>query len=398
MSELSRFNLNPPNRILMGPGPSNIPPRVQSAMTAPLLGYFDPYFFTVMDGTMSLLRSVFQTKNKLTFPISGTGSAGMEAGLCNFLEPGDVTVIGVNGFFGERMVEIASRCGAKVVRVVAEWGKTIAPEVLESALKAEKKVKLLALVQAETSTGVLQPLTEASRLAKKYGALFLVDTVTSLGGHEVAVDEWGIDICYSASQKCLSCPPGLAPFTANDAALAMVQTRKHKVSSWYLDLSLLSAYWSEGASARVYHHTAPVCMVYALYEALAVVVAEGLDARYQRHLRNGAALQAGLEAMGLTLFAEKGYRLATLTAVRVSPGVNDARVRQRLLKEFNIEIGGGLGALKGQLWRIGLMGHSSTEQNVLLFLYALGKLLAKEGYKVEPEVGVAAAVQALRKK
>ena len=397
MSEVSPLKLNPPSRILMGPGPSNVPPRVQSAMTAPLLGYFDPYFFKVMESTMSLLKAVFQTKNKLTFPISGTGMSGMEAGICNFLEPGDVAVIGVSGFFGDRIVEIASRCGAKVVKAAAEWGKPIEPSAIESALKSEKKVKLMAVVHAETSTGVLQPLGEISKLAKQYGALFLVDTVTSLGGHEVAVDEWGIDISYSASQKGLSCPPGLAPFTCTDAALAAVQSRKTKVSSWYLDLSLLSSYWSEGATARVYHHTAPALMVYAFHEALAIIAEEGLPARFQRHLRNGTALQAGLEAMGLTLLAQKGYRLATLTSVRIPEGVNDAKIRQRLLNEFNIEIGGGLGTLKGQLWRIGLMGHSSTEQNVLLFLYALEKLLAEEGYRVEGGVGVGAAVKALRK-
>jgi len=397
MSDVFPLKLNPPNRILMGPGPSNVSPRVQSAMTAPLLGYFDPAFFKIMDSTTNLLRAVFQTRNKLTFPISGTGMAGMEAGICNFIEPGDVAVIGVNGFFGERIVEIAGRCGARVVKVAGEWGKPLEPEAIEAALKSEKKVKLLAVVHAETSTGVLQPLTEISKLAKKYGALFLVDTVTSLGGHEVKVDDWGIDISYSASQKGLSSPPGMAPFTCNDAALAVVQNRKTKVSSWYLDLSLLSSYWSEGSTARVYHHTAPALMVYAFHEALAMIAEEGLEARFQRHLRNGAALQAGLEAMGLTLFAQKGYRLSTLTSVRIPQGVNDAKVRQRLLGEYNIEIGGGLGALKGQLWRIGLMGYSSTEQNVLLFLYALEKLLAEEGYKVEPGVGVGAAVRSLRK-
>jgi len=396
MPEVSPLKLNPPSRILMGPGPSNVPPRVQSAMTAPLLGYFDPYFFKIMDSTMSLLKAVFQTKNKLTFPISGTGMSGMEAGVVNFLEPGDVAVIGVNGFFGDRIVEIASRCGAKVVKAAAEWGKPIELSAIEAALKSEKKVKLLAVVHAETSTGVLQPLGEISKLAKQYGALFLVDTVTSLGGHEVAVDEWGIDISYSASQKGLSCPPGLAPFTCTDAALAAVQSRKTKVSSWYFDLSLLSSYWSEGATARVYHHTAPALMVYAFHEALAIIAEEGLPARFQRHLRNGTALQAGLEAMGLSLFAQKGFRLSTLTSVRIPEGVNDAKIRQRLLNEFNIEIGGGLGALKGRLWRIGLMGHSSTEQNVLFFLYALEKLLSEEGYQVEPGVGVSAAVKALR--
>jgi alanine-glyoxylate transaminase/serine-glyoxylate transaminase/serine-pyruvate transaminase len=258
-------------------------------------------------------------------------------------------------------------------------------------------VKLLALVQAETSTGVLQPLTEASQLAKQYEALFLVDAVTSLAGHELAVDDWGIDICYSGSQKCISCPPGLSPFTVNQKALDTLKTRTCDVPSFYLDLSLLAKYWlsSEG---RVYHHTAPALMFYALHEALVLIAEEGLEARIQRHLRHGSALQAGLEAMGLTLHAQPGHRLSTLTTVRVPPGVDDLRVRQRLLNEFDIEIGGGLGSLKGQVWRIGLMGHSSTEENVLLFLSALEKLLVDEGYALEPGAGVAAATRNLSQK
>ena len=394
MSEISYQQLNPPYRILLGPGPSNIHPRVQKAMQAPIVGHLDPYFLTVMDDTMELLRTIFRTKNRLTFPISGTGSAGMEAGFCNFLEPGDVAVIGVNGLFAERMVDIALRCGAEVIQVPAEWGRIVEPEAIEATLKLQRRVKLLALVHAETSTGILQPLTEASRLAKQYEALFLVDTVTSLGGHEVAVDEWGIDICYSGSQKCLSCPPGLAPFTANQAAMARLEARTHKVQSWYLDLSLLSTYWSEG---RFYHHTAPICMVYALHEALVLVAEEGLEARCQRHLRHGSALQAGLKAMGLTLHAQEGYRLSTLTSVRIPPGIDDQRVRQRLLNEFSIEIGGGLGPLKGQIWRIGLMGYSSTEENVLLLLNTLEKLLIAEGYSLELGTGVTAAIKVLKK-
>jgi len=394
MSDISYQDLNPPYRVLLGPGPSNIHPRVQRAMLAPMVGHLDPYFLTIMEDTMHLLRAVFRTKNELTFPISGTGSAGMETSFCNFLEPGDVAVVGVNGLFGERMVDNALRCGAEVVQVPAEWGRIIEPEAIEAALKARKRVKLLALVHAETSTGVLQPLTEASQLAKQYQALFVVDTVTSLGGHEVAVDDWGIDICYSGSQKCLSCPPGLAPFTVNQRALATLEARTRKVPSWYLDLSLLSAYWTTG---RFYHHTAPICMIYALHEALALIAEEGLEARIQRHLRHGSALHAGLEAMGLRLHAQPGYRLSVLTSVGIPPGVDDLRVRQRLLNEFGIEIGGGLGSLKGQVWRIGLMGHSSTEENVLLLLSALEKLLADESYSVESGVGVTAAIQALKK-
>jgi alanine-glyoxylate transaminase/serine-glyoxylate transaminase/serine-pyruvate transaminase len=392
---ISYHTLNPPNRVLLGPGPSNIHPRVQAAMLAPIVGHLDPYFAVIMEDVMELLRTVFRTKNKLTFPISGTGSAGMEASFCNFLEPDDVAVISVNGLFGERMVDNAQRCGAKVIPVATEWGQIIKPEAIEAALKAQKRVKLLALVHAETSTGVLQPLVEASRLAKQYDALFLADTVTSLGGHEVAVDDWGIDICYSGTQKCLSCPPGLAPFTANQKALDILQARSNKVHSWYLDLSLLSNYWS---ASRFYHHTAPINMVYALHEALALIVEEGLEARVQRHLRHGTALQAGLEAMGLKLHAQDGYRLSTLTSVRIPSGVDELRVRQRLLDEFGIEIGGGLGVLKGQIWRIGLMGHSSSAENVLLFLSVLEKLLAEEGHRVEPGIGVIAATKTLREK
>jgi len=395
MSNSSPRPLNPPYRVLMGPGPSNIHPRVQQAMAAPLLGHLDPYFTNVMDDTVTLLRALFRTENRLTFPISGTGSAGMEAGFCNFLEPGDIAVIGVNGLFGERMVDNAQRCGAEVVPVTSEWGRIIDPEAIEEALKSQKRVKLLALVHAETSTGALQPLAEASRLAKQYEALFLVDTVTSLGGHEVAVDDWGIDICYSGTQKCISCPPGLAPFTANPKALATLEARTRKVQSWYLDLSLLSSYWATG---RFYHHTAPICMVYALYEALRIITEEGLEARIERHLRNGLALHHGLEAMGLTLHAQEGHRLNVLTTVRIPPGIDDLKIRQGLLNEFSIEIGGGLGPLKGKIWRIGLMGHSSTEANVLLILYALEKLLAKEGYPIEPGAGTTAASKALEEK
>lgn len=394
MPNASYQDLNPPQRVLLGPGPSNIHPRVQMAMLAPIVGHLDPYFISIMEDTMDLLRNLFRTKNKLTFPISGTGSAGMEASFCNFLEPGDVAVIGVNGLFGERMVDNARRCRARVIPVTADWGQIIEPEVIKDALQAEKRVKLLALVHAETSTGVLQPLIEASQLAKQFEALFLVDTVTSLGGHEVAVDDWGIDICYSGTQKCMSCPPGLAPFTADEYALSILRERTHKIQSWYLDLLLLSAYWSTN---RFYHHTAPINMIYALHEALALIADEGLEARIQRHLKHGSALQAGLEAMGLKLHAQEGYRLSTLTSVRIPPGIDDLRVRQRLLNEFGIEIGGGMGPLKGHIWRIGLMGYSSTEENVLLLLSALEKLLVAEGYSVESGVGVTAAIQALRK-
>jgi alanine-glyoxylate transaminase/serine-glyoxylate transaminase/serine-pyruvate transaminase len=317
----------------------------------------------------------------------------MEAAFCNFLEEGDVAIVANNGLFGERMVDNAARLGAEVVPLNAEWGKIIEPEAIEAALKSNRKAKLVALVHAETSTGALQPLGEASKLAKQYGALFLVDTVTSLGGHEVAVDDWGIDICYSGTQKCISVPPGLAPFTANDRALAALKARKKRGPSWYLDLSLLSDYWATG---RLYHHTAPINMVYALHEALCIIAEEGLEARVKRHERNGRALHAGLEAMGLELHAQKGHRLNVLTSVRIPAGIDDAKLRGTLLNDFNIEIGGGLGQLKGKIWRIGLMGYSSTEANVLLLLHALEKVLAGQGFKVGTGLGVNAANKALR--
>jgi len=393
MSGISYLNLKAPDRILLGPGPSNVHPRVQQAMLEPIVGYLDPYCLTIMDDDVNLLRFLFQTKNELTLPISGTGSSGMEASFINFLEPGDIAIIGVNGIFGERMVNIAQRCGATVVQVSAEWGQIIEPEAIEAVLKTQKRVKLVALVQAETSTGVLQPLVEISRLAKRYGALFLVDSVTSLGGHELAVDDWGIDICYSCSQKCIGAPSGLSPITVSAAALDVLQKRNSKVPSFYLDLSLLSNYWTK----KVYHHTGPICLFYALHEALAIIADEGLETRWQRHLRHGSALQAGLQAMGLALHAQEGHRLSTLTSVRIPQGVDDLRVRQRLLNEFGIEIGGGLGPLKGQIWRIGLMGHSSTVENVLHLLYAMEKILPAEGYTVESGVGITIAVQTLRR-
>jgi len=393
VSDTAYNEIDAPTRILMGPGPSNIHPRVQMAMMAPMVGHLDPYFITVMDDTVKMLRTVFRTENKLTFPISGTGSAGMEAGFINFLEPGDVAVIGVNGFFSARMVENAVRCGARVVEVPAEWGSIIDPADVEAALKAEKKVKMVAVVHAETSTGVLQPLEEISRLAKEYDALFLADTVTSLGGAELAIDDWGVDISYSGSQKCLGCPPGMAPFTVNKKALDVVTNRSTKVPSWYLDLSLLSTYWTND---RFYHHTAPISMVYALYEALRLVLEEGIEERIKRHQLHGDALKTGLEAMGLELHAQEGHRLSMLTTVRIPSGVDDAAVRKGLLNGFNLEIGGGLGPLKGLVWRIGLMGYSSNPENILLVLASLEKMLATEGYKLEPGAGVKAATEYLK--
>lgn len=381
--------LNPSLRILLGPGPSNLHPRVLKAMATPLVGHLDPDFLKIMNETMDLLRFTYQTENRLTLPVSGTGSAGMEACLCNLIEPGDEVVVGVNGLFGERMCDVAGRCGANVRRVEAEWGRIIEPEQLEATLK-QKRVKIVALVHAETSTGVLQPLDEISRLSREYGALLLIDTVTSLGGCPVMVDRWKIDAAYSGTQKCLSAPPGLAPITMSSSALELVKGRKSKVQSWYFDLSLVERYWGE---ERVYHHTAPVSMIYALREALRLIQEEGLEEGFARHERNHRALIAGLKALGLELSSQEGHRLWMLNAVRIPPSIDDLKVRRRLLQEFGIEIGGGLGPLKGKIWRIGLMGYSSSLSNVLLVLSTLERVLAAEGHRLELGAAVAAAQQ-----
>jgi len=383
--------LNPSTRVLLGPGPSNVHPRVLKAMSTPLVGHLDPDFLEVMNETMELLRCVFQTRNELTIPMSGTGSAGMETLFVNLLEPGDKAVVCINGLFGQRMADIVERCGAELVTVEGEWGRIIEPDQVEEALKKAGGAKIVAIVHAETSTGVRQPLEEISKIAKKYDALFLVDTVTSLGGMEVKVDEWGIDASYSGTQKCLSCPPGLSPVTFSERAREVIKKRKTKVQSWYLDLSMIQNYWGK---ERFYHHTAPISMNYALREALMLIHEEGLEARFARHERNSKALTAGLEAMGLEMIAQEGYRLPSLHAVKIPEGIDDAKTRKMLLEEFNIEIGGGLGDFKGKAWRIGLMGYSSTKNNVFLVLSALEAVLKAQGYKVEEGAGVKAAQEA----
>jgi alanine-glyoxylate transaminase/serine-glyoxylate transaminase/serine-pyruvate transaminase len=370
-----------PSRVLLGPGPSDVPPRVLQAMGAPTIGHLDPEYLRVMDETRRMLRAVFRTKNELTLAASGTGSAGMEAAVVNLIEPGDEMIVCVNGVFGTRMRDVAQRAGAIVHSVEAEWGQIIEPSAVADALKKHPKTKVLGIVHAETSTGAHQPLEEISKLVHAAGALLLVDTVTSLGGVELRVDDWQIDACYSGTQKCLSCPPGLAPMTFSAAAIAAMDKRKTKVQSWYLDLSMLRQYWGE---QRVYHHTAPINMTYGLHESLRVILEEGLESRIARHTLNHRALRAGLEAIGLTYVPK--HSLTTLNAVHVPAGVDDAAVRGRLLKEFGIEIGAGLGPFKGKAWRIGLMGHSSSERNVMLFLAALETLLNRSG-------GIAAAAK-----
>jgi alanine-glyoxylate transaminase / serine-glyoxylate transaminase / serine-pyruvate transaminase len=378
--------LDPPHRILLGPGPSDVPSRVLLALAAPTIGHLDPEYLKVMDRTRELLRHVFHTKNELTLAMSGTGSSGMETCVVNLVEPGDEMIVCVNGAFGTRMADVAGRCGAVVHVVEAPWGETIEADAIARALADHPKTKVVGIVHAETSTGAHQPLVEISKAVHAAGALLLVDAVTSLGGVPLDVDEWRIDACYSGTQKCLSCPPGLAPVTLSPAAFDVVRSRKRKVQSWYLDLSLIAQYWGE---SRVYHHTAPINMSYGLYEALRIVVEEGLEARQARHALNHRALRAGLKALGLRYVPR--HSLPNLNAVHVPDGVDDAAVRRRLLADFGIEIGAGLGPFKGKAWRIGLMGHSSTVRNVTTFLGALETILGDLGAKVERGVALAAA-------
>lgn len=371
--------LQPSARVLLGPGPSNVHPRVMKAMLSPVVGHLDPDFVRVMEDIKKLLRIVFQTSNEITFPVSGTGSAGMETAMANLIEDGDEVVVAVNGVFGERVADAAARLGAKVHRVEAEWGRIVEAERLEVALKAARQPKLLAVVHAETSTGVYQPVEELGGLAHRYGALMVMDAVTSLGCVPVEIDHWQIDACYSCTQKGIGAPPGLAPVTFSERAMQAVRARKQKCRSWYFDVAMIERYWGPD---RLYHHTAPISMNYAIYEALRIVVEEGLAARFKRHLANSAALQAGLQAMGLELAAQPGYRLPQLTAVRVPDGIDDAKVRADLLRIFNLEIGAGLGVFKGKVWRIGLMGESSRRENVMLVLNALETVLAAQGMEI----------------
>ena len=387
-------DLNPGKRILMGPGPSNVHPRTLKAMSTPLVGHLDPDFLSIMNETKMMLKDVFQTDNEFTIPLSGTGSAGMEACLVNLLEPGDKAIVCVNGLFCERMVEIVKRCQAEPIIVNSEWGTIIEPEQVEKALKQSGKVKLVAAVHAETSTGACQPLEEISALAKKSSALFVVDAVTSLGGIPVKVDEWQIDAIYSGTQKCLSCPPGLSPVSFSENAFSVINKRQHAIQSWYLDVQLLRNYWGK---ERFYHHTAPISMVYALREALRLVLEEGLENCISRHKLHSKALVAGLEAMGLQMVVAADYRLPELNAVYIPKEIDDLTVRRALLNEYGIEIGGGLGKFKGKIWRVGLMGYTCNKENVILFLSALEEILSNLGYKAN-ERGLFAAAEVYRKK
>lgn len=380
----------PPRRVLLGPGPSPVEDRVLGAMAAPVLGHLDPLFLRCMDDIQELLRYVFETDNRVTVPISATGSAGMEAALVNIIEPGDEVVVCIHGVFGERMLDIVERAGGRPVIVRADWGRAIARTDIEAALESSNP-RALAIVHAETSTGVLQDMTGLAELVHARGALLVVDAVTSLGGHPVGVDRNGIDVCYSGTQKCLGAPPGLAPITFSERALERIRARKSKVQSWYFDITMVEKYWG---SDRTYHHTAPISMNYALREALRIVSEEGLEARWRRHELNHRALVVGVEAMGLEMNVAREHRLWSLNAIRVPAGVDDARVRGRLLNDSNIEIGGGLGPLKGKIWRIGLMGSGSSRENVLLVLDALQRALSAEGFACAPGVEAASRVYA----
>ena len=380
--------IQPPVRTLMGPGPSDIPPSVLAALAAPTVGHLDPYFLRIMDELQTMLRHVFQTENQMTIAISGTGSAGMETCVVNLIEPGDKAIICQNGVFGGRMVDVAERVGADVTKLERPFGEVFSTEEIAAAVD-QYKPKVVGIVHAETSTGALQPLEEISRVVHDAGALLLVDCVTSLGGLPVEIDRLSIDAAYSGTQKCLSCPPGLSPVTFSPKALEAMDARKQKVSSWYLDIGMLRNYW--GAD-RAYHHTAPINMNYGLHQALRLVLEEGLDARFARHRLHHEALRSGLEAMGIGYsVANPDHSLPMLNSVLIPDGVDDAAVRKQLLNDFGIEIGGGLGPMKGRTWRIGLMGEAAKKSNVILFLGALEQCLGAQGKNAAPGAGVAAA-------
>lgn len=379
--------LHPPVRTLMGPGPSDTHPRVLQALAKGTVGHLDPYYLETMNGLQEMLRGLFKTKNQMTFAVSGTGSAGMEATVVNLIEPGDSMIVCVNGVFGGRMVDVAERAGAKVTKVERPWGEVFMVDDLKAAL-ASAKPKVVGIVMAETSTGAWQPIPEISKVVHDAGSMLLVDTVTALGGVPVEVDAWNIDAIYSGTQKCLSCPPGLSPVSFSPRAMETILGRKTKVQSWYLDASMLANYWGQN---RVYHHTGPINMTYALYEALRLIHEEGLENVQARHMRNHQALRAGLAAIGIKYSTQEGHILPQLNAVTIPAGVDDAAVRTALLTRFGIEIGAGLGAYKGKVWRIGLMGYGSRPANVLLFLSALEQLLAEQSHKFDHGAGVAAA-------
>ena len=385
----------PPLRTLMGPGPSDVHPRVLQAMARPTLGHLDPAFTGMMDEVKSMLQAAFRTTNEMTMVISAPGSAGMEAAIVNLVEPGDRVVVCVNGVFGTRMADIVGRCGGTAITVEQEWGRAVDPQTLEDTLNANPGVKAVAFVHAETSTGACSDVKTLVELAHKHDCLAIVDAVTSLGGCELRVDDWGVDAIYSGTQKCLSCTPGISPVSFSERALDKVRNRSSKVQSWFLDLNLVMGYWS-GEGKRTYHHTAPVNAMYALHESLLMLREEGLENAWARHARLHGALKAGLEAMGLGFVVPEDERLPQLNAVTIPEGIDDATVRGRLLNEFNLELGAGLGALAGKVWRIGLMGHSCRAENIVLCLGSLEAVLGDMGAAINRGVALEAAQKVMR--
>lgn len=392
MTSISSFHPTP--RTLMGPGPSDVHPRILEALGRPTIGHLDPAFVTMMDEIKTLLKYAFQTDNELTLPVSAPGSAGMEACFVNLLEPGDKAVVCVNGVFGNRMVENVTRCGATAIRVDQEWGKPVDPDAVSAALEANPDAKVLAFVHAETSTGARSDAETLCNLAQRHGCLSIVDTVTSLAGIPLYVDRWKADAVYSGTQKCLSCTPGLSPVTFSDAAVAAIKARKHPVQSWFLDMNLILGYWGAGAK-RAYHHTAPINALYALHESLVMLQEEGLQNAWQRHATMHQALAAGLEAMGIEFVVAAAARLPQLNSVYIPEGIDDAQVRQYLLSKHNLEIGAGLGDFAGKVWRIGLMGYSARRDNIELLIRALSEAMAEQGRAVDTDAALAAVSAAL---
>jgi len=387
---MSITSFRPPVRTLMGPGPSDVHPRILEAMSRPTIGHLDPMFVGMMDEVKSMLQYAFQTSNELTIPVSAPGSAGMETCFANLVEPGDKVIVCQNGVFGMRMKENVERCGGEAIMVLDDWGTVVSADKLEAALKANPDAKVVAFVHAETSTGASSDAETLCRLAHEHDCLTIVDAVTSLGGTPLKVDEWGIDAIYSGTQKCLSCTPGLSPVSFSPKAIEAIKGRKTKVQSWFLDLNLVMGYWGKGAK-RAYHHTAPVNALYALHESLVMLQDEGLEAAWARHAKMHSALRDGLEAMGIGFLVAKEDRLPQLNSVWIPEGIDEAAVRARLLNEFNLEIGAGLGEFAGKVWRIGLMGHSARAENVFLCLSTLEAVLVEAGAKIKTGVALAAA-------
>lgn len=387
---MSIQSFHPPLRTLMGPGPSDVPPRILEALGRPTIGHLDPQFVAMMDECKALLKYAFQTDNALTLPVSAPGSAGMEACFVNLLERGDKAIVCVNGVFGTRMIENVIRCGADAVRVDSPWGQPVDVAAVEQALKAHPDAKLLAFVHAETSTGALSDAQALCKLAQQYDCLSIVDTVTSLGGVPLYIDDWGVDAVYSGTQKCLSCTPGISPVSFSEKAVAVIKARQQPVQSWFLDMNLILGYWGEGGK-RAYHHTAPVNALYGLHESLVMLREEGLENAWQRHRRMHNALAAGLTALGMEFVVEAEYRLPQLNSVYIPVGVDDGKARSQLLAEFNLEIGAGLGDFAGKVWRIGLMGYSARAENVRLLLQALTKVMQDQGYQCDGAAALAAA-------